>query len=246
MNTQKKLEAAFKLLNADSTTRERFELIRELLKGIDTRVDQNLSFVSKRLAEVEKLQKGRIVELTIEHLPENTKEEKERKRAILLLLKTWKDLKGEVKRIQAELHLKQKGEASQSTVGGLAKIAAFAKGPFGIITIAALIIVGLVTFVGSQTTTTKGSDETYQPINQVSIPAEATPKTKAIKVGEKMIALTQLTTGQGSECMSGNVQASHYHAKDHAKAQAIDGSFVPDPGGCGFGKVDEVEVVLVE
>ena len=62
----------------------------------------------------------------------------------------------------------------------------------------------------------------------------------------KQIPLTELTTGQGPECLNGSNETPHYHAKDHTSAQALDGSTVSDPGGCGFGKVKEVQVIEVE
>ena len=239
----KKLYAALKLLEADTTTRDKFDCAKTLIAGLNPRIDSLLSTLSAQLSQIEKLQKGEVIELTAEHLPETTAEEKKRKRLILLFIKTWKDLKGEVARVQKELNAKQGGETRQSSVDRFVKIASTAKGPFGIITIAAVIFIGATLLIGGQynSKNTTTNESTTAPIT----PTNTAQKIQAIKVGEKTVILTKLISGQGQECLTGNKEAVHYHAKDHTSARATDGSMINDPGGCGFGKVDDVEIILV-
>lgn len=141
---KEKLEAAYALVTEQTTTFEKFEKIRILLKGIHPRIDKHLGSVSKAFHHLKKVHKGEIIELTLEHLPEDTKEQKKRKKALLLFLSFWKDLKGEVTRIKGlydaageDGHIDLKEHAS---IG--AKVLGFAKGPFALITGAAVVIVG--------------------------------------------------------------------------------------------------------
>jgi hypothetical protein len=225
-NSKEKILAAYKLLDEDSTTKEKFESVKELLKGINPKVDQTLIKVSKAWDDLEKIEQGEVIELSAEHLPEDTEEQKKRKKRVLLLIRSWNDLKNEVERVKTELeNSKPDGKESFS------KITSFAKGPFGIVTILAIVIVvGVSIFVGS-----KDQPNPETPVSQKS-------KIKVIEFNGKKIPLSQLTEGIGPECDKN----SHYHAKDHSSAQSLDGTKVQDPGGCGFGKVKEVKVLEVE
>lgn len=103
MNSQevkKRIEAAYTLLSEETTTREKFESIRTLIKGINPQLDKQLARVSGALADVEKLQKGQVIELSAEHLPDRTEEDKRRKRALILLIKSWRQLHSEVERVK--------------------------------------------------------------------------------------------------------------------------------------------------
>ena len=146
----KKLDAALKLLEADTKTRDKFDCTKTLIAGLNPRIDSLLSTLSAQLSQIEKLKKGEVIELTAEHLPETTAKEKKRKRRILLFIKTWKDLKGEVARVQKELSTQHDSKPSQSSVDSFVKIARTAKGPFGIITIAAVIFIGAAILIGGQ------------------------------------------------------------------------------------------------
>ena len=240
---RQKFEAVQKFLETDSTTRDKFNSAKTLIAGVNPRIDSLLNTLSSQMSQMEKLQKGEVIELTAENWPENTVEEKKRKRRILLFIKTWKNLKGEVARVQKELNAKQGGETRQSSVDRFVKIASTAKGPFGIVTVAAVVIAGAMLLFGSQNKSVNTTPE--ESLTIPSIAAGTEQKIQAIKVGEKTIALSQLTTGQGPECLTGVKEAVHYHAKDHNTARATDGSMTNDPGGCGFGKVDDEEIVLV-
>lgn len=136
---QKRLEAAGQLLNQSSTTREKFNSIRNLIKGISSKLDKLLDEAGKALSHLERVENLQVIELTAEAIPEVTEEDKRRKKALLLFLGFWKDLKSEVARVQTEVN--QGKHISQPST--FAKIFSFAKGPFALITIAAVGIVYL-------------------------------------------------------------------------------------------------------
>lgn len=240
----KKLEAAFKLLEAGTTTRDKFESARKLITGLNPRIDSLLTTLSAQLSQIEKLQKGEVIELTAEHLPETTAEEEKRKHRILIFIKTWKDLKGEVTRVQKELDVQKQTEKIQSNPENWLKIISHAKGPFGAITITAVVIVAGAALLRAQNANKNSSVVTALP-TQAAMPTTSVLKIQAIKVGEKTVALSELITGQGPECLTGAKETVHYHAKDHNASHTTDGSLISDPGGCGYGKVEEVEIVFV-
>jgi hypothetical protein len=132
---KKRVLAAQELLNEQATSRAKFESIRTLIRGINPRIDKALNASSKALTDLTKLQKGEVIELAAEHLPEDTDENKKRKKTLLLFIKFWKDLKGEVARVQTELEKGRHGQSSAQTIG---RIASYAKGPIGLITLVAV------------------------------------------------------------------------------------------------------------
>lgn len=233
-DVRERCEAAYKLLTEEITTREKFESVRTLIKGINPQVDKLLEESSKKFADYEKLHKGQIVELSAEKLPEETEDEKRRKKLLLLFIRSWKQLKSEVHRMQVEIEqMNQESSVDKVKTGG--RIVRAAKGPLGIITIAAILIVASLMLLRSnnvsQTTPTSSS---------------AKPTIQVITFNDKKIPLGGLTTGQGVECMTGSEQALHYHAKDHTATTTLDGSTIQDPGGCGFGKVNEITIEEVQ
>lgn len=212
---QQKAEAAHSLLTGGTTTREKFESVRTLLKGYHPRMDRILDDCSRHLARYEKVHKGEVIELSAEHLPEHTEEDKKKKRLLLLFIRSWKELRSEVDRVQQERD-NDKNQSPGQKVWQWGKIVRFAKGPFGILTIAAVLIVAV-------TSLTK--QPALQPANVQVIIFEG-----------KKIPLSEIQPATGPECD----RASHYHAKNHGVVKATDGSMIPDPGGCGYGKVAEV------
>lgn len=141
---REKLEAAYRLLMEDMTTYETFEKIRTLVKGTHPKIDETLTTASDALKHLKKLQGGEIIALTAEGLPEHTEEQKKRKKYLLLFLSAWKNLRAEVKRVK-ELYAAEQSGGKMSThqhVSTLGKIVSLAKGPFGLITLTAVGIVG--------------------------------------------------------------------------------------------------------
>ncbi len=141
---REKLEAAYRLLMEDMTTYEKFEKIRTLTKGLHPKLDGALDTASGALKQLKHVHEGNVIELTAEGLPEHTEEQKKRKKHLLLFISTWKNLRSEVKRVQG-IYAAETADGSGaghhhiSTAG---KIFSLAKGPFGLITLAAVGIVG--------------------------------------------------------------------------------------------------------
>lgn len=235
-DTKKRILAAYDLLRETSTTREKFESLRTLIKGINSKTDTLLASLSKVYSDYKKLEQGDVIDLTLENLPQETEEDKKRKKILLLFIRNWRQLKSEIERIKSELEANQQGKSSQAT--NFANIVARAKGPFGLITIAAIVIVGISFLISSQ----KQKPE-LRPIPSPTVGASvAKQKIKVIDVGGKKIPLEELRTGAGPECLTLGRQALHYHALNGEKVKATDGTILNDPGGCGFGKVGETKV----
>ena len=231
-----KLDNALRLLSSNNTTLEKFKSAQKLLKGINSKLDNKLESVSKALSLYEKLLEGDVIHLTAENLPEKTEKDKKRKKALLLLIRSWNDLKNEITRIRIELNDNQ----GKNQIMKYGKIAKLAKGPFGIITLIAIVIVSVSMF--------KISSKQESNINVVISPTaiqNSKPKIKVIIVNGKQIPLEQLHSGQGPECLDGNTQTPHYHANTGATT-ALDGTLLTDPGGCGFGKVKDVKIIEIE
>src|SRR3989344_226148 len=111
---QKRFQEAYKLLTEETTNQEKFESVRVLVKGFNPKIDNALVKVSKALSDIEKLQQGEYVELGVENLPENTEEEKKRKKAMLAFIRYWKELTSEVERVKKELSEKENSNSTQA------------------------------------------------------------------------------------------------------------------------------------
>ena len=134
----KKLLAVKSLLLEPTTTRDKFSHIKTLIEGINPELDKALHQVDESISTLEKVIGVHVIQLSAEHLPENTEEEKKRKKALLFFINTWKQLKGEVARVEAELNNQNNAENSGGQASGWGRIFSFAKGPFGIVTVLAV------------------------------------------------------------------------------------------------------------
>lgn len=236
-DVKKRIEEAYKLLAHETTSREKFESIRTLIKGLSPKIDMLLESTSRALSNIKKLQKGDIIVLSAESLPQNSPEEKKRKQVLIFLINSWRQLEGEVKRISLEFeNFKSDNTSSEDKITSAGRMASSIKGPFGLITIGAIIVVGMSIF--------------FVKNNTEVLPLQTTPraatKIQVIIFNGKKLPLTELHIGQGPECMSLRTEVDHYHALRSDTVKALDGTFVEDPGGCGFGKVEETEIVEVE
>ncbi len=214
MEIKERILAAADLLSGREVSLGKFESVRALVKGVNPKIDVILEQCSKNLSKIEKLRQGEVIELSVEELLEQTDEQKKRKKAIIFFLRSWKDLRGEVDRVKGEL------AGSSTSASSLGRILALAKGPLGLVTLAAVVIV-----IGSQF------------VGKTSPAPLPKPRTKVIIFADKKILLDSLYVGTGTDCDS-----PHYHAKDHISVISLDGTKVSDPGGCGFGKVAETPV----
>ena len=260
-DANKRFLAAHKFLLGEATTFEEFEAIRTLVRGINPKVDKALDVCYEAFERIENLRKGEVIELSAESLSENTQEEKRRKKAILFFIKTWKELKSEVERVSAELGVGA-GETDKKSfgeqIGSFGKIFAFAKGPFGIITLLALIIaVGLILTTRNRTqiqlslsTPTPIATVPSSPIQTSSPTSISTPSKKltiqVITFERKKIPLSELAVRIGPDCTNSPSETPHYHARNGVNVKAIDGIVISDPGACAFGKVSEVAIQEVE
>lgn len=257
---REKILALERILSAESTTLDKVESVAALLKGYHPQVDEKLSQVSKHLTTLRNLQEGNVVEISAERLPEGTEKEKRRKRLVLLFLKSLRELKAEVERVGGEIDAREKGE--QTGTESFGKIVALAKGPFGIISIVAIIVVGVLVFVKGSASRNQ-TPPVQSSVNITSTPSPvATPtptplaspkqspvqkeKVQAISYGGRKIPLSELEVRTGPDCTNSPTEAPHYHAKNGQFVRATDGTVIPDPGACAFGKVDETQVEGIE
>lgn len=141
---KKRILAAYKLLTEETTTLEKFESVRTLLRGANPTIDKHLDNVSRAFSDLEKLHKGEVVELTAKHLPSKTEEEKRRKRALLLLIKSYKELQSGVERVKSGIERlgEDKTPSAQEKISTFGRILGFTKGTFSLLTLAALAVVG--------------------------------------------------------------------------------------------------------
>lgn len=254
--TKDRFLAAHKLLVDETTSLEKFESVKALLKGLNPKIDKTLDVCSKALSNIENLGKGDIISISTDNLPEETEEEKRKKKALILFIKTWKTLQSEIERIGKDLEAdkdNQKGIKDQ--VSALGKILVIAKGPFGAITILAIIIAGFLIFRSGKTrderqSSTLASSPTPVLVNTPTPAVSPTPnaraKIKVISFSDKKIPLSELEVKTGPDCTNSPSEAPHYHAKNGRSVKAIDGTQITDPGACAFGKVSEVAVEEIE
>lgn len=249
---KQEIEALLKLLDGDSTTFDRLESSLTLLKGINSTIDKKIEQALLPLKNLRNLQEGDVIELTAENLPERDEKEKRRKRALLLLLKSIRELRSEIERVQKEWDRQKKGE--QGGVESLGKIAAFAKGPFGIITLAAVLAVAGLLFLnkgrGQNQSSVASASPTPSPLTTPT--PTPSPRTSPSPIsGESILVITydgakiplsQLAVRTGPDCTNSPDEAPHYHAANGHYVTALDGTQIDDPGGCAFGKVSETKV----
>lgn len=230
-NPKKRILAAEKLLAEDSTTVEKVESVLTLLRGTHPKIEKVLEPASRAFDNLKKIHEGEIIQLTTENLPAQTEEQKKRKKALVLFIKTLKDLRSEVERVKSEL---ESGQSSGSQISSFAKIALFTKGPFGIITLFAILIAAFLVY--------SNLNKSQAPIKSTVLQSSS-PKSKiqAIEFQGKIVPLTEIEEKSGPDCDS-----PHYHAKNHVSVKTLDGEIIPDPGACAYGKVKEVQIIEVE
>lgn len=185
LSNRKKIDAAIIILQNPRIDKASFDAVRTLIQGINPRIDSVLFECSRHLTTLIKLQKGELVILAGENLPDDTPERKKRKKTLLVFLGFWKELKGEVVRVQKEMdNNKSQGNTTTSKLTTLGNILSVLKGPLGIITVAAIGVVILKSQLVSITIKNTGC----QPLNlsyfPVSIPGIKFPKKPIISGSE--------------------------------------------------------------
>ncbi len=129
----KQIRAALKILSEPEISSAKLAQLRELLNNVDPQVDMLLQVCERELGTLEKVIQGDVISLAADTMPETTDEERNRKKAVVIFLKYWNQLKGEVERVRAELHSTEPSLASR-LFGG-------AKGPLAIVTLVAIAVV---------------------------------------------------------------------------------------------------------
>jgi hypothetical protein len=240
ISPQEKLKSAYELLQTDTISIETLQHIKTLLSGIHPAIDKKLEISSQFLTQLQKVQNGDLITLSAETLPEDSEEEKKRKKALIFFISSVKDLKSEMKRVEAEFSQQaKKHNSTQNQAKSWGRILAGGKGPFGLITLAAILIIGISAFA-----TPKNTDKiTATAVSPTRSALIGVTKMKAIIFNGKMIPLTEFSIGHGPDCGGGEVP--HYHAPNEQTVKAMDGTIFQDPGGCGFGKVKDVKIIEV-
>ncbi|MCL5435410.1 MAG: hypothetical protein M1405_03405 [Patescibacteria group bacterium] len=136
-------------------------------------------------------------------------------------------------RVKTELEKSE--NSNKNSRETLHRIVSSAKGPFGIITLVAVLIAGVLLY------TNFAGKNLDLPKQNASPAVTLKPKIKVITVNGKQIPLSETFIGTGPDCDS-----PHYHAKNEVSVKALDGSIIQDPGGCGFGRVKETPVTEVQ
>lgn len=235
---KRKFQEALKLTRAERTSLEKLESVRVLVYGLNPKVDKLFDKCLEAFSKIEGFKKGEFLELSVELLPGETEEEKKRKKTIIFFIKTYKDLAAEIERIGGEFEKGDKNQ-NQNAVTSLSKILSGAKGPFGAVSLVALVIVAGLIFINSK----KDNGDGQTQLVAVSPLPQSAPLTKlqVIIYKDKKIPLSELREATGPDCDS-----PHYHAKNQASVKALDGTTIADPGACAFGKTGEVRVLEVD
>jgi hypothetical protein len=135
---RQKLAAAQKLFDGTSTSVEKLSAVSSLLQGVHPRIDSVLAECERHLSFIGMVQNGESIMLSADLLPENTEEEKKRKKAVLVFIRSWNELESEVARVRSEFD-SQKADPSHGSVWR--RIFRATRGPLIVVTVIAAGIV---------------------------------------------------------------------------------------------------------
>ncbi len=194
-NAKKRLEAVHALFVGSTTSTEKLGSIRALIKGVHSGLDDKLKQCEEAFTRLEKMMNAEIIELSAEHLPESTDEEKKRKKALLFFIKSWKDLQSEVTRVQNELNAANNGQNTSQKRSLGNRIFSSMKGPFGIITIAAVGAALVLQATSVRLTIKNNGCGTMMPLASLPIPLPglSLPKDPIPSNGSAVATLPALT-----------------------------------------------------
>lgn len=191
----KKLLAAGELLSGETTTKEKLAAIQHLIKGIDPELEKKYKKCVELLNSLgEAIKATDVIELAAEKLPGNTPEQKKRKKVLLLFITAFKDLRSEVNRLHREMERSEVGERSSkvSRMASMGRVLAFAKGPLGIVTIAAVLIVALKPASATITVKNQGCSPLIAKGMPISIPGIQLPTEPILSGGEGTVKLPSI------------------------------------------------------
>jgi len=189
-----RLEAAHALFVGDTTSREKISSARKLIRGIHPRLDERLKAADDAFSQYEKLDNGEYIELSAEHLPEDTEDQKKRKKALLLFIRFWKDLQGEISRVEAELYAAEINNGTVDKTSFLKKVFGAAKGPVGIVTIVAVGAAIVLQATSVHMTIKNNGCGTMTPASlPIPLPGLSLPKESIVSGGSAVARLPAVT-----------------------------------------------------
>lgn len=180
---KRRTDAAMALLSESSTTLEKVRSAAGLLKGINKRLDSLAATCETVCASLELASQGAYIELGAMNLPEETDEQKKRKKLLLLFIRSWEDLKSEVSRVQSELaqgHSVQDSSFWKNVLVGAA-------GPLAVITLVAVGIGVMIQTSVDIVIENRGCGTLTASESGVSIPGLVLPA-GSIESGESEVA----------------------------------------------------------
>ena len=191
----RRLAAAQMLLLESLTSREKFSSIRALISGIHPKIDDSLSRIDQHLSAWDKVASGDVISLSAEHLPENTEEEKKRKKWLLIFVNSWRQLGSEVERVRAEMAAAEKAPSAGDKASHWGRVFRFARGPFGIVTIlAAGAVFAMQATAVTITIQNKGCGTMYPSGSiPISIPGLSLPKDPIPSGGSANVVIPGVT-----------------------------------------------------
>ena len=225
----KRMNAAYALLAEPTTTREKISHACVLLKGAHPKIDELVMQCEKALSTIGKIEEGDVIGLSADHLPENTEEEKKRKKALLLFIGSWRNLKSEVGRVQAEFNQNPQSGAGQASMWG--RIFRGAKGPLGVITVIAVGVVAMQQTSVELIIQNKGCG-TLQPSGvPISIPGFKLPKDPIPSGGSAVATIPPLTmhvdgTQSGSLSLTALKYSLGFELPSSIKDVTLDGASI--------------------
>jgi hypothetical protein len=181
-----KFSAAEQLLSQTTTTREKIASLTSLLTGAHPKLDNVLKPLQKQLANLGSIAQGDVIQLSADNLPEHTEEDKKRKRALLLFIKTWKDVQTEFARVKTEFEKAEAQGGQDANMWG--RIFGAVKGPLAIATVIAVGAAALHTTAVTVSIENDGCG-TIQAASSVpiSLPGLSLPN-EPINAGESSVA----------------------------------------------------------
>jgi hypothetical protein len=169
-DTKKRILAAQALLMEPSSSFGKFHAVKQLLSGAHPHLDAALKRAELDLRPIEQILGKDFFGFAAENLPENTEEQKKRKKYVLLFWKAWNSLRSEVARVQEEMQKADQTADEVVKTSHWARIYNFAKGPFGIATILAVGLVSASAYTSVAITIYNKNCGTMMPSVNLPIP----------------------------------------------------------------------------
>lgn len=193
-----KIKAGLELLCEENTSLDKIQKLSHLIKGTNHEIDKKLKTLLDIAGKIKKVQEGDVITLSVENLPEDNDKNKKRKKLILLLLSSWKDLSSEVSRIQDLQNVASAtGIASKETLVKGGKIAATAKGPLGVVTVIAAGVVAVGAFLNNKAVDITVKNIGCRPIEplieqRINLPGLKLPSEAILSGGDGIVTLPGL------------------------------------------------------